>query len=310
MLDAYIFDGKRTPFGRYAGTLAKVRPDDLLASAINSVMAEQQVQSRANRGHRRRLRQSGWRRRALRCAPCGIVGRTADRDSGHRSAAQLRERPGRNCARCPFDYGRRGRSVPRRRHRKHEPRAFRLREERKSFLARPQDLRQHDRPALLESEIDQALRRRPDAADRRQPRQANSTSSAKKPTNSRSRRSRNTRSPKAKAFSPGNLAGRNARRRAKARCRRSPKTSIRVRDTDWNAGQDEAAIRRRRHDRGQRVRRQRRRGAMLIGSRSAGEKAGMKPIARVIATPRAASRRASWASARSPLRKGARARRA
>ncbi|HWP90163.1 MAG TPA: acetyl-CoA C-acyltransferase, partial [Burkholderiales bacterium] len=39
MLDAYIFDGKRTPFGRYAGTLAKVRPDDLLASAINSVMA-------------------------------------------------------------------------------------------------------------------------------------------------------------------------------------------------------------------------------------------------------------------------------
>src|SRR3954469_13819013 len=39
MLDAYIYDGKRTPFGRYAGTLAKVRPDDLLASAIKSVLA-------------------------------------------------------------------------------------------------------------------------------------------------------------------------------------------------------------------------------------------------------------------------------
>jgi acetyl-CoA C-acetyltransferase len=39
MLNAYIYDGKRTPFGRYAGTLAKVRPDDLLASAIKSVLA-------------------------------------------------------------------------------------------------------------------------------------------------------------------------------------------------------------------------------------------------------------------------------
>ena len=40
MLNAYIYDGKRTPFGRYAGSLAKVRPDDLLASAIRSVLAD------------------------------------------------------------------------------------------------------------------------------------------------------------------------------------------------------------------------------------------------------------------------------
>ena len=39
MLNAYIYDGKRTPFGRYAGSLAKVRPDDLLASAIKAVLA-------------------------------------------------------------------------------------------------------------------------------------------------------------------------------------------------------------------------------------------------------------------------------
>jgi acetyl-CoA C-acetyltransferase len=38
MLDAYIFDGLRTPFGRHAGTLAKVRPDDLLADVMKSVM--------------------------------------------------------------------------------------------------------------------------------------------------------------------------------------------------------------------------------------------------------------------------------
>jgi acetyl-CoA C-acetyltransferase len=40
MLNAYIYDGKRTPFGRYAGSLAKVRPDDLLASVIKSVLAD------------------------------------------------------------------------------------------------------------------------------------------------------------------------------------------------------------------------------------------------------------------------------
>ncbi len=38
MLNAYIYEGLRTPFGRYAGTLAKVRPDDLLAIAIKAVI--------------------------------------------------------------------------------------------------------------------------------------------------------------------------------------------------------------------------------------------------------------------------------
>ena len=38
MLNAYIYDGLRSPFGRYAGALAKVRPDDLLGGVIRSVM--------------------------------------------------------------------------------------------------------------------------------------------------------------------------------------------------------------------------------------------------------------------------------
>lgn len=38
MLDAYIYDGLRTPFGRHAGGLAKVRPDDLLAGVIREVV--------------------------------------------------------------------------------------------------------------------------------------------------------------------------------------------------------------------------------------------------------------------------------
>jgi len=40
MLDAYIYEGKRTPFGRHAGALAKVRPDDLLGGVIKSVVAK------------------------------------------------------------------------------------------------------------------------------------------------------------------------------------------------------------------------------------------------------------------------------
>ncbi len=38
MLDAYIYEGLRTPFGRYAGTLARVRPDDLLGDVIRNLL--------------------------------------------------------------------------------------------------------------------------------------------------------------------------------------------------------------------------------------------------------------------------------
>src|SRR5690349_8394404 len=38
MLDAYLYEGVRTPFGRHGGTLAKVRPDDLLADAMKNLM--------------------------------------------------------------------------------------------------------------------------------------------------------------------------------------------------------------------------------------------------------------------------------
>ena len=38
MLNAYLYDGLRTPFGRHAGALAKVRPDDLLAEIMKGVM--------------------------------------------------------------------------------------------------------------------------------------------------------------------------------------------------------------------------------------------------------------------------------
>lgn len=39
MLNAYIYDGARTAFGRHAGCLASVRPDDLLAHVLKGVVA-------------------------------------------------------------------------------------------------------------------------------------------------------------------------------------------------------------------------------------------------------------------------------
>src|SRR5207245_8410899 len=39
MLDAFIYDGLRTPIGRHAGNLAAVRPDDRAAEVIREVVA-------------------------------------------------------------------------------------------------------------------------------------------------------------------------------------------------------------------------------------------------------------------------------
>ena len=40
MSDAYLYAAARTPFGRFGGALAEVRPDDLAASAITAVLAK------------------------------------------------------------------------------------------------------------------------------------------------------------------------------------------------------------------------------------------------------------------------------
>src|SRR5918994_1766814 len=43
MLDAYLYDGLRTPIGRHAGKLAPVRPDDLAAAVLKEVVSRNQV---------------------------------------------------------------------------------------------------------------------------------------------------------------------------------------------------------------------------------------------------------------------------
>jgi acetyl-CoA C-acetyltransferase len=39
MLDAYLYSGLRTPFGRHAGKLSSVRPDDLIGGVMQAVLA-------------------------------------------------------------------------------------------------------------------------------------------------------------------------------------------------------------------------------------------------------------------------------
>ncbi|MCE1003818.1 MULTISPECIES: 3-oxoadipyl-CoA thiolase [Pseudomonas] len=47
MLDAYIFAGLRTPFGRHGGALAPVRPDDLAAHVIRELLARYAIPGEA-----------------------------------------------------------------------------------------------------------------------------------------------------------------------------------------------------------------------------------------------------------------------
>ena len=45
-LDAYVYTGLRSPFGRHAGALAKLRPDDMLAEVVAKVVADSGFTSR------------------------------------------------------------------------------------------------------------------------------------------------------------------------------------------------------------------------------------------------------------------------
>lgn len=47
MLDAYIFAGLRTPFGRHGGALAPLRPDDLVAHVIHELLARHAIPGEA-----------------------------------------------------------------------------------------------------------------------------------------------------------------------------------------------------------------------------------------------------------------------
>lgn len=47
MLDAYLYDGLRTPFGRYGGALSGVRPDDLAGALMPALLTRSGVPAQA-----------------------------------------------------------------------------------------------------------------------------------------------------------------------------------------------------------------------------------------------------------------------
>ena len=59
-MEAYIIDGVRTPIGSYQGTLASVRPDDLGALVIKSVVKKSKYSKRSIRRRNHGLCQSSW----------------------------------------------------------------------------------------------------------------------------------------------------------------------------------------------------------------------------------------------------------
>ena len=192
MLDAYIYDGLRSPFGRHAGKLAGVRPDDLAAEVIAAVVKKAGLKPERDQRRAARQRQPGRRglpqRRALRRA----AGRPAADHAGRDRQPPVRERPAGHAGRRARDQLRRGRALHRRRRGEHVARALCDRQVRVRLLARRENVRHHHRRALHEPALRQAVSaptrcRKPATTSPRI-----SACRAHRPTNSRSPRSRNT----------------------------------------------------------------------------------------------------------------------
>ena len=97
MLDAYVYDGIRTPIGRHAGALAKVRPDDLMAHCIRHVVGRNSLDAgmvedvvagctnQAGEDARNLARHAGL----LAGLPVDVAGQTVNRLCGSGLAASI-----------------------------------------------------------------------------------------------------------------------------------------------------------------------------------------------------------------------------
>ena len=126
MTEAFICDAVRTPIGRYGGSLAQVRADDLAAIPIRALI-ERNPRRRLGRARRRhpRLRQPG-RRGQSQPRPHGRAARRPARHVGRRHPQPaVRLGHGRGGDGGAGDPRRRGGDADRRRLGEHEPRALR-----------------------------------------------------------------------------------------------------------------------------------------------------------------------------------------
>ena len=170
MLEAYIYDGLRTPFGRHAGALVARAPRRSAgrrrqggggALGLRAGDASTTCRSAAP------VQAGEDSRNVARHAPA--AGGPAGRDARCRAQPSVRlgaQRAGRRGARHHL---RRGRRVRRRRRREHDARAVRGRQGRAGVRQGLQGVRFLARRALPQSEDREPVRRRHHAADGRQP---------------------------------------------------------------------------------------------------------------------------------------------
>ena len=125
MLDAYIYDGIRSPIGRHAGKLAPLRPDDLAGEMIAEVVRRNERQARGHQRRDPRLRDAGRRGLPQRGALRHADGRAAAHGAGRDGEPPVRFRPagGHRCG-ARHHRGRR-RALRRGRRGEHDARALR-----------------------------------------------------------------------------------------------------------------------------------------------------------------------------------------
>ena len=169
MRDVFVCDAVRTPIGRFGGSLAKVRADDLAAVPIKALMARHpKLDWAAGRRSLFRLRQPGRRGQPQRGADGAVAGGPAGIGSRPHAQPSLRLRA--RCGRCgrPRDPRRRDRFCHCRRRRIDDAGAVRDGQGAGSVFALGRHFRHHHRLALHQSADEGAIRRRCDARDRRE----------------------------------------------------------------------------------------------------------------------------------------------
>ena len=168
MLDAYIYDGIRSPIGRHAGKLAGLRPDDLAGEMIAEVVKRNGVKpedisdvilgcvTQAGEDCRNVARFATL----MAGLPPTVPGVTVNRLCASRPAGGDR--------RGARDHRGRRRPLHRRRRREHVARAVRDGQGGIALRARREDVRHHHRIPLHQPALQENVRRPGDARDRRQ----------------------------------------------------------------------------------------------------------------------------------------------
>ncbi len=169
MGDVFVCDAVRTPIGRFGGSLAKVRADDLAAAPIKALMARHPKLdwSAVDEVYFGCANQAGEDNRNVARMALLLAGLPESVPGSHaQPSVRLRARCRRR--RGARDPRRRDRPCDRRRRRIDDAGAVRDGQGAGSVFALGRDLRHHHRLALHQSPDEGAIRRRCDAGDRRE----------------------------------------------------------------------------------------------------------------------------------------------